>query len=99
MPSTIPYDPSLALGNIVVPEVLDNLTKIAALQAPVDAAQDTLNSFLSMKRSLKMTMAEMSNLNIDQKPLQAKMLAVDTAIEKAATDYVVERAQEPGESD
>ena len=44
MPSTIPYDPALVLGNVVPQEKLDNVIKIAQLQAPADAAQTTLNS-------------------------------------------------------
>ena len=43
MPSTIPYDPSLVLGNIVSQAKLDNLVAISAAQAPADAAEDTLH--------------------------------------------------------
>lgn len=49
MPSTIPNDPSLILGNIVPQEKLDNIAKISELQAPADAAQDSMNSFISLR--------------------------------------------------
>ena len=39
MPSTIPYDPSLILGNVVHPLRLANIEKISQLQAPADAAE------------------------------------------------------------
>ncbi|WP_426400905.1 hypothetical protein ACN9M1_26615 (plasmid) [Ralstonia sp. R-29] len=65
MPSTIPYDPALALGNIVSPQRLDVLEKIAAAQAPADSAEDTLNSLIATKRSLDMTIQEMINMGAD----------------------------------
>ena len=43
MSLTIPYDPSLVLGNIVTQAKLDNLIAMSAVQASVDAAEDKLN--------------------------------------------------------
>ena len=65
MSTTIPYSPSLVLGSIVEPAVMDNLLAISAAQTPIDAAQETLNSFISMKRSLEMTVQELINMGLD----------------------------------
>ncbi|MFD0998492.1 hypothetical protein ACFQ21_04210 [Ohtaekwangia kribbensis] len=87
MPSTIPYDPSLVLGNIVHQERLDNLTAISALQAPVDAAEDTLNSFISMKRSIDMTIQELINMQIDTTELIKESAEVGKKIQESAIVY------------
>ena len=52
MPSTIPYDPSLILGNVVTKPRLDLIEQIAKLQAPADAAEQNLNSLIILKRSM-----------------------------------------------
>ena len=64
MPTTIPYAPSLVLGSIVDDEALKTVKAISDLLQPVDAAQETLNSFIAMRRSLKMTADELVNMNI-----------------------------------
>lgn len=87
MPSTIPYDPSLVLGNLVSQPALDNLTAISAIQAPIDAAEDTLNSYISMKRSLDMTVQELINMGIDTTDLIKQSGDVGQSIQKAAIDY------------
>ncbi|QHE76531.1 hypothetical protein [Hydrogenophaga sp. PBL-H3] len=94
MPSTIPYSPSLVLGSIVHPAAMDTLLAMSALQAPVDAAQDTLNSFISLKRGLEMTASELVNMNIDPKDLIDKMPEVNTQLEKAAVSYATTRVQQ-----
>lgn len=87
MPSTIPYDPSLVLGNIVSQQKLDNVVKIASLQAPADAAEANLNSLISLKRSLDMTVQEMIDMGIDTSDLIKESSAVGAQIEKAAVEY------------
>lgn len=47
MPSTIPYSPSLTLGSVITPSVMEALTKISHAQAPIDAAQENLSSLIS----------------------------------------------------
>ncbi|MBU1358617.1 MAG: hypothetical protein KKC79_21030 [Gammaproteobacteria bacterium] len=91
MPSTVPYDPSLVLGNLVHPDVMELVTSIAALQAPIDAAQDTLNSFISMKRSIDMTVQELINMKVDPKDLMDKSAEVGESITKAAVEYAALR--------
>jgi hypothetical protein len=70
MPSTIPYDPSLTLGSIVPPEKLDNIIKIAEIQAPADAAEAELNSYITLKRSIDMTIQEMINMGVTVEEVQ-----------------------------
>lgn len=89
MPSSIPYNhASLALGNIVDTNVLNLLKKIDSIQSKIDAAKDKLNSFIMMKRSLSMTVNELTDLNIDVTIMIEKLNAVDTSIAKAATTYM-----------
>lgn len=94
MSTTIPYSPSLVLGSIVDPAAMDNLLAISAIQTPIDAAQETLNSFISMKRSLEMTVQELINMSIDPKDLINKMKEVDVDVDKAATAYATTRLEQ-----
>src|SRR5688572_14719206 len=87
MPSTIPYDPSLVLGNLVNQEALDNLLAISALQAPIDAAEDSLNSYISMKRSIDMTIQELINMGIDTVDLIKQSQDVGKQIQDAAVTF------------
>jgi hypothetical protein len=98
MPASIPYDhPSLVLGNIVHPAILDKLKKINALQAQTEAAQDKVNAYISMKRSLEMTIDELIDMNVDISVLVQKIQDIDNAIVDAATNYANTRlANETG---
>jgi len=87
MPSTIPYDPSLVLGNIVSQEKLDNLVAISAAQAPADAAEDTLNSLIALKRSLDMTVQELIEMNVDATDVIKESQDVGTQIAEAAKAF------------
>ena len=78
MPSTIPFDPSLVLGNIVNPKKIKVLENIATLQKPVDDAQLKLNALILSKRSLDMTLQEMINMNVDQTDLDSLAKEIDT---------------------
>lgn len=90
MPSTIPYDPSLVLGNIVSKERLDNLIQMAKAQAPADASEDKLNALISLKRSLDQTVQELFDLGVT--PSDEMMKAVNeskTKIAAAAAEYTM----------
>ena len=87
MPSTIPYDPSLVLGNVVSQAKLDIVTAIAAAQTQADAAEDQLNSLLELKRSLGMTVQELIDQNVDATALIEEVTQVGTQITQAAVDY------------
>ena len=94
MPSSIPYDhPSLVLGNIVDPKLLAMLRQIGSAQAKIDSAQDKMNSFITMKRSLSMTLNELVGMNIEVGQLTSKIKQVDLKIVKAANDYINSRVE------
>lgn len=87
MPSTIPYDPSLVLGNIVSQEKLANIIQISQLQAPADAAEYELNSLISLKRSVDMTIQETMGMGIEPGELILESEQIGVQIEQAAADY------------
>ena len=87
MPSTIPYDPSLVLGSLVHPNKLKVLMQIDEAQRPADAAEDELNSLISLRRSLDMTIQELKDMVIDATDVQAELVEVNKRITKAAIDY------------
>ncbi|BBM84492.1 hypothetical protein [Candidatus Uabimicrobium amorphum] len=87
MSTEIPYDPSLALGNIVPDEKLKVLEAISALQTPIDAAQGELNSAIMLKRKLQMTMNDLVNMGIDTSELNDSIAKVGGEILDAAKKY------------
>jgi len=87
MPSTIPYDPALTLGNVVPQDKLANILQMAQLQAPADAAQANLNAMITLKRSIDMTIQEMMNMQITPDDLLAESVDIGKQIQKAATEY------------
>lgn len=89
MPSSIPYDhPSLVLGNIVDPKILNILREVDGLQSDIDTAYDRLNALIMLKRKLSMMMNELINLKIDIGDIKEKIHDVDEGISKAALDYM-----------
>lgn len=87
MPTSIPYDPSLVLGNVVHPDKMIILEEIAALQAPVDAAEAKLNSLITLKRSIDSTVREMLEMETDTSALEMEGESVKQEISRAAVDY------------
>jgi hypothetical protein len=87
MPSCIPYDPSISLGNLVSQEKLDLLKSIAEKQAPADSSEDHLNDLISLRHSLDMTMSELLDLDVDIKDLQDKRTQLNKDIQVAAKEY------------
>ena len=87
MPSTIPYDPSLTLGSIVPQEKLDNIINIGKLQAPADAAEADLNSLITLKRSIDMSVQELIEMGIDATDLIKESEDVGKQIQQAAVNY------------
>ena len=89
MPAIISYDhPSLVLGNIVDPRILDLINKAASLQSKIDLAREKMNSYVMMKRSLAMTINELTDMNVDVSDLKTKVKDLDASITTAATDYM-----------
>ncbi len=88
MPSVIPYDPSIALGNIVSPSKLDQLNRIAIEQAPIDAAENEMNSLIQLRNSMDMTIRELVDLGVDTSELSKKSQSVNAQIIDAAQKYL-----------
>jgi hypothetical protein len=88
MPSSIPYDPSLVLANVVENRALALIQSIAAAAAPADAAQNDLNALIAMRRSLDMTRNELVNLGINTKSCNDELGHLNVEITSAAEDYV-----------
>ena len=91
MAQTIPYDPSIVLGNIVAPKALERLVNIAKLQAPVEAAHDKLNSYISLKRSIDMTIRELAGMNIVVDDVKIRSGTVGRKVADAAREYALTR--------
>ncbi|MGB5637095.1 MAG: hypothetical protein WBM44_19320 [Waterburya sp.] len=96
MPLTIPYDPSFTLGSIIPQNKVDRLLAIANAQVPVNDAEEALNSLISLKRSIDMTVLELQEMGIDPKQLksltqQADDLANDVV--SAANDYANQKTK------
>jgi hypothetical protein len=94
MPLSIPYNPSLALGNIVDPDALATLLQISACQALIEGAHDKLRSFISMKRSIDMTIQELTNMDIDATGLIKSSETIGRSIVAAATEYATIRLEQ-----
>ncbi|CAM3661447.1 hypothetical protein VA7868_00365 [Vibrio aerogenes CECT 7868] len=87
MPSSIPYDPSLVLGNIVTKKKLENIVQISKLQAPADAAEYEMNALNSLKRSIDMTVEEMIDMKVDPGDLVKESQDVGKQLQEAAVKY------------
>lgn len=81
---SIPYDPSLALGDIADENILKSLEATAKVAALMDAAQDELNALILAKRSLNMTLEELTGLAIDTANVKTAIAKLDLQIAAAA---------------
>jgi hypothetical protein len=89
MPSAIAYNhPSLVLGNIVDTKLLDFMSQMSRRQSDIDAAHDTLNSLVQMKRSIAMTVNELKEMNIDMSETEKRQTDIDNKIKKLAANYM-----------
>lgn len=87
MPTSIPYDPALVLGNLIEQDKYDNLETIAKLQGEIDSAQENLNSLIAMRRKLSMTEGELANMGIPTDDLEKELEQIDKDVAKAAAEY------------
>jgi len=95
MPTSIPYDPSLVLGNIVDPKKITALEAVDAAQQPINIAQEKLNALILSKRSLDMTVQEMIQMQVDAADMEKLTAQVDktkTEMAKAAVEYAATTA-------
>lgn len=97
MPSTIPYDPSLVLANVVSNDALNVVESISKAQAPADAAQENLNSLLASRRSLDMTKTELMNLGIETTDLAKAIDDINANLGKSAAAYAAAKAKAEAE--
>lgn len=93
MPSTIPFDPSIVLGNIVDPAKLDQLNRIAEKQAPIDAAENEMNSLITLRRSIESTARELANMGISTIELNKKSKEIGDSIRAAAIGYATKKIE------
>ena len=89
MPSTIPFDPSLVLGNLINLDKINGLKAIAEEQKPADDAQDALNALILNKRKLDMTYQEMVNMGVSVSDLTS----FEQMIEKLKGDIATHAAK------
>lgn len=98
MSASTPYDlSSLVLGNIVDTGVVDLLKQIDSLKMQTDAAQDKMNSLITMKRSLAMTLNELIDMGIDISAVKEKIEQLDTSISQSANDYLTTKLENEDE--
>jgi hypothetical protein len=92
--TSIPFDSTLVLGNVIEKEKIDSLQSIAELQKGVDLAQDRYNAFLRTRLSLQMSIEEMGTLGIDvPKEVLTEKDTIDTKIKQALVDRVTKRIE------
>ncbi|KAK0611967.1 hypothetical protein B0T14DRAFT_500943 [Immersiella caudata] len=89
MPSSIPYDPSLVLANIITEDALKIVKDIAKEQATVDAAQAHLTALLTTQRSLDMTKAEILNLGYNSEDMKDAIAPLDTALSTMKDEIIL----------
>lgn len=90
MSTTIPYDPSLVLGNLIHENDIKQLEAIQAAEEPVNAAQNKLNDSIQAKHKLDMTLQEMVEMNVDVNDLddfRDSIQKVGESITENASDY------------
>ena len=87
MPSTIPYDPSLVLANVVSMDALNVVEQISKAQAPADAAQENLNALLASRRSLDMAKTQLANLGVTTKSIDKAIRDVNKELDESAAEY------------
>jgi len=90
MATSIPFDPSLVLGNLIHENDIKNLQKIVDAEEPANSAQNQLNNAILTKRKLDMTLQEMVEMNVPPESLleyKKSIDEIDKQIVSYATDY------------
>jgi len=88
MPTSIPYDPRLILGNLIHPNDIQQLEKVSDIEAPVNKAQDDLNNSIMAKRKLDMTLQEMIEMNVPQDSLNEFTQEIESVGADIATNAI-----------
>jgi len=84
---SIPFDPALVLGNLVDETILSAVLDISKAAAPADAAQEQLNSLILARRSLNMTIHELTGLGVDPADVIKNSADLDKQLKDAAVAY------------
>jgi hypothetical protein len=84
---SIPFDPALVLGNLVDETTLLSVLDISKAGAPADAAQNQLNSLIHAKRSLGMTIEELTSMGVDPVDVVKAVADFDKDLKDAAVKY------------
>jgi len=90
MPTSIPFNPSLVLGNLIELEDIQKLQAVAQAEVPVNNAQQNLNDSITTKRKLDMTLQELVEMNVPSKELEdftEKIKEIEDSIVKNASTY------------
>mmetsp|Transcript_37145 Transcript_37145/g.42384 ORF Transcript_37145/g.42384 Transcript_37145/m.42384 type:complete len:504 (-) Transcript_37145:35-1546(-) len=88
--TSIPYDPTLQLGQVIQLEKIQDLKDIAEAQKPLDLALAKLNNITKTSYKLKMIYSELENLEIEKeklKPVDDELRKVKDKIATAAIEY------------
>lgn len=89
--TSIPYDSSLVLGNIVNDEAITQLTEIADMQVKVDAEQDAYNALIQQRLSLDMSLAELDELGLESESVKTAQTDLNKKIPETLTKLVEAR--------
>ena len=90
MPTSIPFDSSLVLGNLISDNQIADLQKVVDAEQPANTKQEQLNTLIQTKHKLDMTFQEMVNMNVDVDKMSDFAKSIQTVEEKltqAAADY------------
>lgn len=74
---SIPYDPTLVLGNVITIDKINTLIKLSELQTQVNALDDAVTSAFQLVLSIKMSIVELGNLQIDTSNLRASQISAE----------------------
>jgi hypothetical protein len=84
---SIPFDPSLVLGNLIEQSAIDMVSELSQAAANADSHQEELNALILSKRSLDMTIQELTGMGIDAKDVIAAGKDLDKQITDAAKEW------------
>lgn len=84
MATTVPYDPSLVLGNLIHEKDIKQLQAVQQAEEPVDVAQNILNDSIQTKHKLDMTLQEMVEMNVPASDLADFKKSIDQVGSKIA---------------
>jgi hypothetical protein len=76
------------VGSTVSPELLEQFARMNHLQQEIDIAHDVMNSHIMLRRSLAMTINELSDMKVDITPLTDKLPDIEQFITGAAQTYL-----------